>query len=531
MVFTSFSFLLFLVCVVAVYFVCPVKYRWVVLLIASGVFYGLANISFIPFIVVTAAISYLTARLIHKQNTACTEQIKTLDSKEDKEKIQGLKSKCKSKCRGLVTIAIVLIIGYLGITKFGQKFIDWILMMSGGEQPVLSAITIIVPLGISYYSFSTVGYMLDVYWKRYEPEKNFFKYLLYVMYFPHILQGPIARYDRLGVQFSQEHRFDYKRVCFGAQLIVWGFFQKLVIADRLNIFVSAVYNDYANQYGMVLLVATLFYAVQIYTDFAGCVNIARGVSQIFGFELENNFRQPYFSKSVDEFWRRWHMTLGAWFKDYLCMPVSVSKPVKNASKVIRKRFGSNAGKNVTTIAALIVVWICTGVWHGTGWNYVIWAVWQGGIIILSLMMEPLYDKSKKLLHINDQSVEWKAFQMVRTFILTGIIPRVIVRAASVSAALTIFTKIFTDFNFASLYDGTLLNYGLNKVHFAIALIAIAILIATSIMKEKGISIRESISKMHIVVRWLIYLFAFYSVVIFGIYGPGYDASAFVYMGF
>lgn len=225
------------------------------------------------------------------------------------------------------------------------------------------------------------------------------------------------------------------------------------------------------------------------------------------------------------------MTLGAWFKDYLCMPVSVSKPVKDASKKIRKKYGSKAGKNVTTIAALIVVWICTGVWHGTGWNYVVWAIWQGGIIILSLLMEPYYGIAKTKLHINESSNVWKGFQMIRTFILTGIIPRVIVRASSLGAAVTIFRNFFADLNTAALFDGSLLNYGLTGFNFVIALVAIAILIGVSVLKEKGISIRESIGKMNIVVRWTIYIAAFYSVVIFGIYGPGYDASAFVYMGF
>lgn len=526
MIFTSFSFLLFLTCVTAGYFLCPVKHRWIVLLIASIIFYCLASVSFLPFILVTSAVSYLTAGFIQKENEACAAKVAAT---KDKAEIKSLKENCKKKCRRMMLTAVILIIGYLAVTKFGNTLISWLSLATGESS--FSAVSIIVPLGVSYYSFSTVGYVLDVYWKRYQPEKNFLKYLLYVMYFPHILQGPIARFDRLGVQFSKEHRFDYERFCFGIQLIVWGFFQKLVIADRVGIFVSAVYDDYADQYGVILLIATLFYAVQIYTDFAGCVNIAKGVSQIFGIEIENNFRQPYFSKSVDEFWRRWHMTLGAWFKDYLCMPVSVSKPVKNASKKIRKRFGSQAGKNVTTIAALIVVWICTGVWHGTGWNYVVWAIWQGGIIILSLLLEPYYDVAKSKLHINDASGFWKAFQMLRTFILTGIIPRVIVRASSLGAAWTIFRNFFADLNLSALFDGSLLNYGLTKVNFVIAIASIMVLIAVSLLKERGISIRESIGKMNIVVRWTIYIAAFYSVVILGIYGPGYDASAFVYMGF
>lgn len=523
MVFTSFSFILFLTCVTAGYFLCPVKYRWGVLLAASILFYGIADVRFLPFILTTSAISFFTARSIQKLNDTC---IKKASELKEKAEIKALKEECKKKCRNRMLMAVILIIGYLALTKFGNTVFEWIFTAKGG-----TAWKIIVPLGVSYYSFSTVGYVLDIYWKRYRPEENFLKYLLYVMYFPHILQGPIARFDKLGVQFSKEHYFDYERVCFGIQLILWGFFQKLVIADRVGIFVSAVYDDYANQYGMILFTATLFYAVQIYADFAGCVNIAKGVSQIFGIELEDNFRQPYFSRSVDEFWRRWHMTLGAWFKDYLCMPVSVSKPVKNASKKIRKRFGSKAGKNVTTIAALIVVWICTGVWHGTGWNYVVWAIWQGGIIVLSLLLEPFYKTAKEKLHIREESGGWKAFQILRTFLLTGIIPRVIVRASSLGAAWTIFRNFFADLNFSALYDGSLLNYGLTKVNFFIAIAAVVVLIIVSVLKEKGIRIRESIGKKPIVLRWLIYIAAFYSVVIFGIYGPGYDASAFVYMGF
>ncbi len=526
MVFTSASFILFLTCVTAGYFLCPAKYRWGVLLAASILFYGLADIRFLPFIFVTSGISFLTAKLIRQENDACAEQVSQL---KEKSEIKTCKENSKKKCRRMMTIAVVLIIGYLALTKFGNTLFDWLASATGKQG--FSAWHIIVPLGVSYYSFSTVGYVLDIYWKRYQPEKNFLKYLLYVMYFPHILQGPIARFDRLGVQFSEEHHFDYERVCFGIQLILWGFFQKLVIADRVGIFVSAVYDDYANQHGAVLLAATLFYAVQIYADFAGCVNIAKGVSQIFGITLEDNFRQPYFSKSVDEFWRRWHMTLGSWFKDYLCMPVSVSKPVKNASKKIRKRFGSKAGKNVTTIAALIVVWICTGVWHGTGWNYVIWGIWQGSIIILSLLLEPGYQAVKEKFHINDTSKLWGAFQVVRTFILTGIIPRVIVRASSLGAAVTILQKIVIDRNISVLWDASMLDYGLDGINFLIAFVSILILIGVSVLKERGISIRESIGKKPLAVRWLIYLAAFYSVVIFGIYGPGYDASAFVYMGF
>ena len=203
MIFTSFSFLLFLTCVVAGYFLCPAKYRWGVLLIASIIFYCLADVKFLPFILATSALSYLTARLIQKENEACAAKAEKL---KDKAEIKVLKENCKKKCRTIMQIAVALIIGYLALTKFGNTFMEWMSSVTGNSG--FSAMHIIVPLGVSYYSFSTVGYVLDVYWKRYQPEKNFLKYLLYVMYFPHILQGPIARFDRLGVQFSKEQHFD-----------------------------------------------------------------------------------------------------------------------------------------------------------------------------------------------------------------------------------------------------------------------------------------------------------------------------------
>ena len=530
MLFTEFRFLLFLAAVTAAYFICPLKHRWTVLLAASIAFYAIAGAKFLPFAFVTAALSFFTARLIDKENRNCEEALKGL--KDDRAAAKIYKEKSKAKCRRYMTAAVVLILLYLGYTKFGRTVVELVAAAAGANGEGFSAAAfVIVPLGVSYYSFSTVGYVLDVYWKRYPPEKNFFKYLLYVLYFPHILQGPIARYNKLGVQFSQEHRFDYKRVCFGIQLIIWGFFQKLVVADRLNLYVSDVFRDCCNQHGVVLLLAAVFYAFQIYADFSGCVNMARGMSQIFGIELEDNFRQPYFARSVDEFWRRWHITLGAWFKDYLCMPVSVSKVVKNTSKTIKKKHGSEAGKQFITITALIAVWISTGVWHGTGLNYIIWAAWQCGIIVLSLLMEPTYGKMKSLLRIKDESVEWKAFQILRTFVLTGLIPRIIVRSASLSDAKMFFINMITSPNISALTDGTLFSFGMDRVNFVLAILGITVMFVVSVLKENGVSIRESISRMHIVVRWAIYIAAFYIIVIFGIYGPGYDASAFAYMGF
>ena len=528
MVFTSLKFLIFLAIVIAVYFVCPIKHRWVVLLAGSLTFYAIAGVKYIPFMLAAAFISWYAAILISRENAKLKSETAELS---DKAAIKARKEQTKAINKRYVTIAVIVLIAYLAYTKFARMSVAAFESLVGGGTDLADSMTIIVPLGISYYTFSTVGYVLDVYWKRYAAEENFFRYLLYVCYFPHILQGPIARYDRVGKSLREEHAFDYKRFCYGMQLMVWGFFEKLVIADRLSTFVATVFDDCANQYGWVMITAVFFYAIQIYTDFAGCVNIAMGMSEIMGIEIENNFRQPYFSKSVDEFWRRWHMTLGAWFKDYLCMPVSMTRAVKDFSKKMREKHGAQAGKTTTTVCALIAVWICTGAWHGTGWDYMIWAAWQCGIIVIGLVMKDSFTSWKQALHINEDSAAWGAFQIVRTFFLVGIVPRVVTRANSLSDALIIFKHMFSKWDLAVFFDGRILEYGLNNRAFIAAVISILVLLAVSLMHEKEIKIRETIASKNIVIRWIIYILAIVIIVVFGVWGPGYDASTFVYMDF
>ncbi len=526
MIFTSAAFLAFLTICVICYFAAPVKARGYVLLVFSLVFYGFAGVEFYPFIIAATLISWLCARGIARLYQQRDAQ---LEHEEDRAQKKAIKEQARDMARRYMLAALIILVGTLCYTKFGEGIINLISKASGAG--VDAAAFIIVPLGISYYTFATVGYVLDIYWERYKAEPNPLKYATYVCYFPHILQGPIPRFDRLGTQLFEEHRFDYKRVCFGAQLIVWGFFEKLVIADRLGVFVSNTYDCYTNINGSILIVATLFYAVQIYTDFRGCVDIARGISQIFDIQLEDNFNQPYFSQSVAEYWRRWHITLGAWFKDYLCMPVAVAGWTKKLSKQVRGKWGRTAGKNTVTICALAAVWLCTGVWHGTGVNYILWAVWQGGIIALSTVLEPKYEAWKNKLHVDDESRYWHLFRILRTFVVCAIIPRVITRAPSLLAAAVIFKRMVFNVNLGLLTNGKLFTYGLNQADFQLALVAILVLFIVGLVKERGIQIRESVARWPLPLRWLFYLAGVFSVIIFGIYGMGYDATTFAYMGF
>lgn len=517
MIFSSFKFLFFLAIVVLIYYIVPKKYRWTVLLLGSMYFYYCSKAVFIPFVGGVSVFSYLTARIISLKYEKIDLESFNLEKDEAKE----LRAKGSAFCKRILILALIIILGLLVYTKIAKYVVNSFAHIEG--------FNVIVPLGISYFTFSTVGYMLDVYWKRYKAEKNFFKYLLYVIYFPHITQGPIPRYDKLSESLFAEHAFSYEKICEGCSRILWGFFKKQIIADVAGIVVESVFGSWETQNYITILFGTFMYAIQVYVDFAACMDMALGISHMFGVDLEENFRQPYFSRSVEEFWRRWHITLGKWFKDYLCMPVSVCKPVKNLSKKMRKKYGNTAGKNTVTISALIAVWICTGLWHGTGLNYVLWGCWQGGIIIFSTLMEKNYSKAKKFLRINEDAIWWKGFQMIRTFILCGIIPRLLTRAASVSVAVILFGRVLTLHGSSETVVGILNNSGVNCGRLIAMLIGILALFTVSVLKE--IKIWDGlIRRCPFIIRNVVYVILIYTIIMFA-GGDSDITSGFMYANF
>lgn len=423
----------------------------------------------------------------------------------------------KKKAKLVISIVIILLIAVLALCK------------STRYMPESLAAKIIVPLGISYYTFSIISYLVDIYRKKYPAQKNLFKFLLFVVYFPKILQGPIARYDKLAPSLYEGHSFDFQRISLGLQLFIWGIFKKLVIADRLSIFTKAVFGDVANTSGSILLVAGFFSAMELYCDFSGCMDIARGMSQILGIELESNFNHPFFSKSAAEFWRRWHITLGTWFKDYIYMTMVTSPSIAKCLPPLKKRFGARFAKAFMVVVPLTCVWLLTGIWHGTGLSYVVWGIYWGLIIIISQVFEPEIKKFVTLLHINTEAESYKIFQMVRTTALFCI-GRFITIPGNLATTGLIFKKIFLEFRFYELVDRTLYQYGLNQSNFIFVSFILILLWAVSMLQEKG-SLRDRISGYNIVFRWAIFYLAIFAIVIFGIYGPGYDASSFIYAGF
>lgn len=504
MSFFTIEFCIFLLFTMVAYFIFPLKYRWYVLLISSLAFYLVAGVEMLPYLLLMTMVAYV-AGLKMEDTANCVEE-KSLS-----------KIEAKKRNRLILSIAFVIVIGGLVVVKVAK----WI--------PESWGISIIMPLGISYYVFSIIAYLADIYWKRCKAEKNFLKLLLFVSYFPKILQGPIERYQNLMPKLIEGHKFSMDRLCYGLQLCLWGTFKKLVMADRMGIFTAYVFGNYEKCSGSIIVIATMLAAVQVYCDFSGCMDIVGGISQIVGVDLEKNFNHPFFSKTVSEFWRRWHITLGAWFKDYVYMPLTISKFVKKTVRYFKSKFGNKAGKNVLQIITLSVVWFLTGLWHGTGMPYIAWGVYWGTLIILSAIFEDRIRLLNQKLGINVQTKKWQLFQCVRTFLLFSL-GRLITVPGNLGVSWDMFKKVIFEFQIWNLIDGSLYECGLNAANFNFMIVCIGFLWIVS-MLQREYCIREEIAKCNIILRWGIYYIAFFSIIVFGVYGSGYDASAFVYMQF
>ncbi len=490
--FVQYEFIFFTAALLLLYYIFPKKVRWTVLLAGSIAFYSIAGLHPLITVLLTSFIVYASALLI-----------------------EGTEKKNRKKRRLITAVGVVILLSVLCFVKL-YSLLDW-------------KFYYVIPLGISYYTFSSIAYLADIYWGKDKAEQNYFKLLLFELYFPKILQGPISRHKTLGSQLLRGNSFNAREFGYGLQLAVWGYFKKMVIADRISMFTSTVWANYGSLGGAILLVNAVLSAFQLYADFSGCMDIARGISQALGIDLERNFDRPFSSKSAAEFWRRWHISLGSWFKDYVFMPLVISPKLIKLSGTLAKRFGKRAGKAVMLIIPPLVVWLLTGIWHGTGINYVLWGVYWALIIITTSVFAPEITKLTKLLRINTDSAGWSAFQVIRTFLLFCA-ARVISTMPTPADMLEYFRRIFTEPRIWQLFDGTLLNQGLNGLEWCITLVLIGLLCVVFSVQGKR-RVRETIAGWNLVSRCAFYAMAVILILIFGIYGPGFDSSSFVYMNF
>lgn len=464
--FLSLTFAVFFMISVICYYAVPKKMRWGVLLLSSIVFYVWS----VPYLIIYLLFSALTTHAFGRW--------------AEKHKGHG---------KGMLTLVIVANLAVL----LGVKF-----------APMVN-VSLLVPMGISFYTLQVIAYCVDVYKGKTEAQSNFFKYLLFVSFFPQILQGPIPRYDQLKDQLYEGHTFDYRTVKFGFQLILWGLFLKMVVADRAAIFVNAVFPEHHLYEGTVLAVAAVLYSIQLYTDFLGCVCIAMGAAEVYGIHLQTNFERPYMAVSIKDFWRRWHISLSSWLRDYVYIPL-----------------GGNRKGTFRRYINLILTFLVSGIWHGAGLQYIFWGLMQGGYQVAGEILQPIRKKVRNTLKINEGAGVYLLWQRLCTFVLITI-SWVIFRAQSLRAGLSMLKRIVTDFTPWVFWDGTLYSLGIEARSFIALILCIILVAVIEHFQEKG-NIREMLERQHMFVRWGIYLGAIALIAVLGVYGPGYSATQFLY---
>lgn len=413
-----------------------------------------------------------------------------------------------------IAVKVCRYLGVPSVSTFGEMF------ERGG---------IIVPLGISYYTLSCLGYILDVFWRKTKPEHNFISFFTVVSFFPHIVQGPISKYSDVLKQVNDLPKVTYERLCFGLQLMLWGYIKKMVIADRLVLFTSCVFGAPTEFAGVEVVIAVIFSVVQIYADFSGCMDIVRGISQILGIGLAENFRQPFFAKSAQEFWTRWHISLGAWTKEYIFLFISVNpKFLKFIGKVRKK--SKWWASFITSFVPLISVWLFTGLWHGTGADYIVWGLYWCALMTVSKETAPISGKLASALKIDREKPMYKVFCMVRTTLFFAI-GRMFTVTGSLSGCALLWKRMFESSRIWVLFNGSIYGHELDRIDYWIAVLGIAVMLTVDILHEKGHSLRAEISELPLVIRWAIYYGAAIILVMLGMYGAGFNSSDFLYANF
>ncbi len=494
MLFNSLSFLIFFPIVVGIYFIIPQKIRWIWLLIASYYYYMSWNAKYASLLALSTVITWLSGLLIEK----CA-------GKKNGETLKKI----------LIAFSFLSNLGILFIFKyfhFGLNALNKVLRLLH-ISTIQSSFSVLLPVGISFYILQALSYTMDVYRGQVKVERNLFKYALFVSFFPQLVAGPIERSQDLLPQILVPHKFDFDRVKRGLWRMLWGFFHKLVIADRIALFVNTVYGDPANYRngGVINLTALIFFAFQTYADFAGYSNIALGVAEVLGFRLTTNFVRPFFSINITEFWIRWHVSLSRWFVNYLYIPLG-------GNRVGKLRYYIN----------VMIVFLASGLWHGANWTFLVWGGLNGLISITERLLTPLWRKARQALKFDDRSGSVKCLQSAYVIFMFGFV-QVFFRSESLKQAGE-FLKGMCRFNPYDLFNGRLFEYGMDRANFIITILSFAVLFVAAWIQRKG-SVRSRLEAQPLVLRWGLIIAAIAAVVFFGVYGPGFDASQFIYFQF
>ena len=500
------------------YYLCPDRFKWLLLLLVSYIYYAYCGASALPFMLLTTLSTWGGALLIGSIGEKSKAELKARKAELDAVGKKALKAQAKQKQRVVFWSVLLLNFGVLALLKYTSP------VLTALGRPALD---LLLPLGISFYTFQSMGYLIDVANGKYAPERNPAKFELFVSFFPQLIQGPIARHEQLAEQLTTPHRFDISNIHRGALLMLWGFFKKKVIADRALPLVSEVFGAHEPYGGAVIVIAVLFYSLQQYCDFSGGIDLVTGIAELFGIRLAPNFKRPYFSVSLGDFWRRWHISLGAWMRDYVFYPFALLKPVSNLSKAAKKRFGANFARALPAALGNIVVFLLVGVWHGLSMNYVLWGLYNGLILAMSALLEPLYKRTNE--RLGSAVVSSRAFyvwRILRTFIIVNI-GWYFDRALRGLDAFAMLGKTFFAPAFAQLTDGTLLTLGLTANDFAILAWSTLILFTVSVLQERGMHIRDRVLSLPVIPRALL-LYAFLYFVLANFVGVNAGNAGFMY---
>ena len=529
MLFTSYGFILFIALLLGVYYVFPKKYQWTLLLVASYFFYAFSGIENFAFILFTTLSCFFIARAIEKRRLSEDEYVALNKESMSKEERKAYRAKQKKKRFNILLLGLLLNFGILAVLKytaFAVKNINGIISIFGSEK--LSVPDLIIPLGLSFFVFQSTGYLIDVYRGKTFAEKNIAKLALFVSFFPQLAQGPISRHSDLAAELYTPHRFNAKALKFGLQRVLWGYFKKLVVADRVLAAMKSLLGDTSSYTGSYVALLIILYSVQIYADFTGGIDITIGIAEAMGIRLKENFNHPFSSRSTKEYWNRWHITMGSWFTDYIFYPLSFSKPMMKLSTWSRSKLGNAVGKRLPVYVATSVTWFLTGLWHGAAWNFIVWGMLNCLVILVSQELEPLYRRFREKLPKLTASYGYHCFEATRTFLLMGLI-RSLDCYANVGLTFRMWGSMLTDFNIGECLGGGILKLGLDIKDYIILALAVLVLALVAKLSEKR-DIREWLYGKTLL-SWTLSAAVLFAIILFGAYSIGYDASQFIYTQF
>lgn len=490
------KFFIFLCILFITYYLLPKKkYQWVLLLCGSLFFYTYASPYYLIFMVISSFTTFYLGKKV-----AETED--------------------KTSAKKYMILAIIINAGILFVLKYTVLLFDIISALSGIKTP---EVNFILPLGISFYTFMVISYIADVYKGETEPETNYFKYLLYVCYFPQIIEGPINRYSHMKDDLYSEHHFDFIRCRDASYRILMGLFKKVVIAGRFGVYVDRVFGNVHGYNGLTLFLATVFYVIQLYADFSGCMDLVIGISNLFDINMAENFNLPLFSENVSEFWRRWHITLGAWFRDYIYYPVFRSDFSKKIKSFFSKTPFKKQSMNMVAAFSLFCVWSLTGLWHGAAMHYVIWGLYYAVILIAGVFLANNFKKWKRKLNITKTTKWFKIFCIIRTLVIVTF-GELIFRADSMADVSFIIRKVFSDFSlsFASI-SNAILPFTEDNTAIAYGGVAIIAEICFFVVEYYAYKEKDTFKKH----RYINAVILIVATLLFGVFGE----SGFLYMAY